>query len=80
MPKKAKKRKKGNDLSEELKTSAHRIWLAGLGAMAVAEEEGSKLFKSLVERGESYEGKGREELDRIRKAVEEVADSAKKTA
>ncbi len=43
---------------EELKASARRVWLAGLGALAVAEEEGGKLFKSLVRRGESFESEG----------------------
>jgi poly(hydroxyalkanoate) granule-associated protein len=31
--------------------TAQKIWLAGLGALAVAEEEGSKLFKTLVTKG-----------------------------
>ena len=41
----------------ELKESVHKIWLAGLGAFALAEEEGSKLFKDLVEKGQGFEGK-----------------------
>ena len=44
----------------ELKESVHKIWLAGLGAMSVAEQEGSKLFKNLVEKGEQYESRGKE--------------------
>lgn len=31
--------------------TAQKIWFAGLGALAVAEEESSKLFKNLVTRG-----------------------------
>jgi poly(hydroxyalkanoate) granule-associated protein len=31
--------------------TAQQIWLAGLGALVVAEEEGSKLFKNLVTKG-----------------------------
>ena len=31
--------------------SAHQIWLAGLGAFAKAQEEGSKVFQSLVKEG-----------------------------
>ena len=34
-----------------LREPAERIWLAGLGAFAVAEEEGSKLFSTLVKKG-----------------------------
>jgi hypothetical protein len=40
--------------------TAHSIWLAGLGALAVAEEEkGIKLFSHLVERGRDIEARGR---------------------
>ena len=38
-----------------LKESAHDIWLAGLGAFALAGEEGGRLFKQLVKRGEGME-------------------------
>ena len=31
--------------------TAQKIWFAGLGALTVAEEEGSKLFKNLVTKG-----------------------------
>lgn len=49
------------NLQDELKESAHRIWLAGLGALSAAGEEGSKMFDRLVERGREYEDKGRDE-------------------
>lgn len=38
-----------------LKESAHEIWLAGLGAFALAGEEGGKLFGQLVKKGEGLE-------------------------
>jgi poly(hydroxyalkanoate) granule-associated protein len=38
-----------------LKESAHEIWLAGLGAFALAGQEGGRLFKSLVKKGEGME-------------------------
>ena len=31
-----------------IRSSAHQIWLAGLGALSVAEDESGKLFKTLV--------------------------------
>ncbi len=34
-----------------------QIWLAGLGAFSRAEEEGNKLFDSLVKVGEELESK-----------------------
>lgn len=38
-----------------LKESAHEIWLAGLGAFALAGEEGGRLFKQLVKKGSGME-------------------------
>ena len=38
-----------------IRESAGRIWLAGLGAVAKTQEEGEKLFQSLVEEGEKVE-------------------------
>jgi len=55
---------------EEIKESAHKIWLAGLGALAAAEEEGSKIFNTLVEKGEGYESRGKEELAKVKDKVE----------
>jgi len=54
------------DVRSELKESAQRIWLAGLGAFAVAEEEGSKMFSTLVERGREWEAEGREGVDEVK--------------
>ena len=63
------------------------IWLAGLGVLAVAGEEGSHLFERLVERGETLETRGKEEiaegreelsaaLDRITREVDALAERA----
>ena len=57
-------------VQEEIRESAHKIWLAGLGALASAEEEGAKIFNTLVERGEAYESRGREELAKVKDKVE----------
>ncbi len=64
------------EVKQDLKTSAHKIWLAGLGALAAAEEEGGKLFKSLVDRGEELENRGRREVE---STVKEVKSGVKKT-
>lgn len=55
-------KQKPAELPKELKESANKVWLAGLGALAMAEEEGSKLFKNLVKKGEEYEVRGKAEL------------------
>lgn len=64
---------------EEILDSAHRIWLAGLGAMAVAEEEGTKFFKRLVEKGEEFEGRTKDHFQDVRERaesrVEKLGDS-----
>jgi poly(hydroxyalkanoate) granule-associated protein len=61
------KRKK--DLQDELAEKAHQIWLAGLGAVAMAEEEGGKVFKGLVERGQDLEARGKVRVEKAREAV-----------
>jgi poly(hydroxyalkanoate) granule-associated protein len=51
----AKKNSKKTQALPMLKESAHEIWLAGLGAFALAGEEGGKLFGQLVKKGEGME-------------------------
>lgn len=62
-------KKKAKELQMDLMDSAHKVWLAGLGALAVAEEEGGKLFSNLVERGEGLEKKGKQQVEKARGAV-----------
>jgi poly(hydroxyalkanoate) granule-associated protein len=47
--------KKKADRLEDLKATAEKVWLAGLGALAQAEKQGDKLFKSLVKKGKRYD-------------------------
>lgn len=68
------------DFQTDLKENAHKIWLAGLGALQAAEEEGSKLFKNLVERGETFETRGRKRYDDVKDQVEDVTEKAKDRA
>ncbi|MEM9555684.1 MAG: phasin family protein [Acidobacteriota bacterium] len=65
------------NLQNEIKESANKIWLAGLGALAAAQEEGTNIFRSLVEKGESYESRGRETIDNVRGEVEDRVDRAR---
>jgi poly(hydroxyalkanoate) granule-associated protein len=64
----------------DVRESAHKIWLAGLGALAVAEEEGSKLFKSLVEQGERFESAGKERLKEAKRGADQAAERARRVA
>ena len=47
----------GADFADTVKGSAQQIWLAGLGAFAKAQEEGSKVFDTLVREGVSMQRK-----------------------
>jgi poly(hydroxyalkanoate) granule-associated protein len=67
------------NVQEELKDSVHRIWLAGLGALAAAEEEGGKIFSRLVERGRDVEAKGKVEVDKVKSEVDKVKAKAETT-
>jgi len=40
-----------SQLASSVKESAQQIWLAGMGAFSKAQEEGSKVFESLVKEG-----------------------------
>ncbi|HEX3127504.1 MAG TPA: phasin family protein [Thermoanaerobaculia bacterium] len=67
------------NLQDELKDSAHRIWLAGLGALAAAGEEGTKMFDRLVDRGREYETRGREEARKQYEGAKTSTDDFLKT-
>lgn len=58
----------------DLRKYTHQIWLAGLGAFAKAEEEGSKLFDNLVDAGRDVETRAR---DKTETRVEEVKSKVK---
>ncbi|MDR3455277.1 MAG: phasin family protein [Rhodoferax sp.] len=47
----------GAQLAGTVKDSAQQIWLAGLGAFAKAQEEGGKVFETLVKEGLSIQRK-----------------------
>jgi len=75
-----KKKSAKGPAAEPLMESAHRIWLAGLGALATAEEEGGKLFRQLVERGESFRGPVKEPIRSARGKVQETVDEVRSRA
>lgn len=47
-------------MAANIRESANRIWLAGLGAFAKTQEEGEKLFQTLVKEGETVEKRAKE--------------------
>ncbi len=68
MAKKSRKKEKKTQTKPDLdalgtiEDSAHKIWLAGLGAFSRAEQKGKKSFKSLVKQGSTIEEQYREHL------------------
>ncbi len=58
-------------LVENVMETTRLIWLAGLGAFAKVEEEGGKLFETLVKEGEKLQHHTKKIADG---AVEEVKD------
>jgi poly(hydroxyalkanoate) granule-associated protein len=70
----AKKQQK--KMYDDMRESAHKIWLAGLGALAKAEEEGSKVFHNLVEAGEEFEARGKKRFKLVKGKVQEAREAA----
>jgi poly(hydroxyalkanoate) granule-associated protein len=64
---------KDKDLSQGVLDSSHKIWLAGLGAFSRAQQEGTKVFESLVKQGEQLQ-------DRTKKVATETAAAARGAA
>jgi len=60
-----------------LKESAHDIWLAGLGALATASEEGSKMFKTLVKRGAQVDKSNKVRINHLASRARTLRGEAK---
>jgi len=52
-----------SQMATRIRESASQIWLAGLGAFAIAQQEGVKMFDSLVQEGEKIQEKTRTAAD-----------------
>jgi poly(hydroxyalkanoate) granule-associated protein len=73
-------------VQDEVATSAHEVFLAGLGAAALVEQEGEKLlqesgklFDRLVARGKKVEAEGRKKVQEGRKQVVAARKKTEKT-
>jgi poly(hydroxyalkanoate) granule-associated protein len=60
-----------------LRESAHDIWLAGLGAFALAGEEGGRVFKSLVKKGEGMEKMNKARINQLTTRVDGLRGEAR---
>lgn len=63
------------EVATGLAQRAREMWLAGLGALSLAEEAGTKVFDALVEEGKSWEQAQRERREQrarqVRRATRE---------
>lgn len=84
-------KKKATKKENPVLSSARDIWLAGLGAMAVAQQEGGKvieqgnlLFEKLVKEGSKFEGKTRKAaggaVDDLKDGIDNRFGSVRKQA
>ena len=64
------------DMSQRMKDSAQHIWLAGLGAFAKAQEEGSKVFENLVQEGSHLQQTTQQAQAKLTEAAEKVGQMA----
>lgn len=62
--------------SQAVRESVEEIWLAGLGALALTEEEGTKFFRTLVKKGEGVERRSRSLLDSTMSAAKAAPRNA----
>ena len=70
-------KKSGLHLSNAVKESAQQIWLAGLGAFSKAQEEGGKVFETLVKEGLSIQRKTQSVAEeKISEATSKMASMA----
>lgn len=81
---KQEQKREGSQLAAAIRDSAQQIWLAGLGAFAKAQEEGSKVFEALVKEGTSLHRRTRsvteEKLGEVSGRVGKVATDLSKQA
>ena len=63
-------------MSQRMKDSAQHIWLAGLGAFAKAQEEGTKVFENLVKEGSHLQQTTQQAQAKMTEAAEKMGQMA----
>ena len=78
--KSSKKTSAGSDLPGAMEVAsglarrARNMWLAGLGALSVAEEASTQVFNALVEEGKSWEQERRKKTQQTAKQVQSLTE------
>lgn len=68
------------DVAQGLAETTRSVWLAGLGALSMAEEAGTKAFNALVDEGKSWEQARRERTETASKQIKRIADEGASAA
>lgn len=63
-------------MSEHMKDSAQQIWLAGMGAFAKAQQEGTKAFEALVKDGAKLQETTQQAQAKVAEAVQKMSTMA----
>ena len=58
--------------------AARKIWLAGLGAVSLAQKQGTKLVETLVDEGEQFRSRGEKYVNGMSRDVLRAAEDAQK--
>ena len=65
------------DMGDNVKAQAHEIWLAGLGAFSKAQQEGGKMFQTLVDDGVNMQRNAQKAAEaKIAEAAEKMTTMA----
>ena len=70
-------RKTKKNTLPKIKQSVHEVWLAGLGALSLAGEEGGRLFKQLVKKGQGLEQVNKARIHKLADKVESLRCDAR---
>jgi len=62
------------EVASGLAESARNMWLAGLGALSVAENASTKVFNALVEEGKSWEEQRRKQQQQTAEQVKTITE------
>lgn len=69
-----------NEVATGLASGVRNAWLAGLGALSMAEQVGSQVFDALVEEGKSWERQRRETTEAVAKKLDQLRGESAQVA
>jgi poly(hydroxyalkanoate) granule-associated protein len=64
------------DIRKLMRESAEKCFLAGIGAISLASEKGSRLFEELIQKGRDFESKGKVGGENTRDKMAEIKKMA----